>query len=101
MFYNTVHISEPELRKRKRDGYNQKHKIFEWFKERPNVKLTPYEVADHFQNMDRNSVRRCLTDLSKEGLLQNTKKDGSSEKKLERQGCVNYLWYFKSQLEIF
>lgn len=91
-FHNTIHLQGRELADAVSQAQAQKNAILEFLKMNAEIKFTPREIHKAFPSYELTSVRRCLTDLTEEGYLHNTKATG--EKKMEHKGRPNYLWYY-------
>lgn len=91
-FHNTIRLEGSELVSAANQAQAQKELILSFLKQNAGRKFTPRELHGYFPNMELTSVRRCLTDLTKEGFLMNTMATG--EKREESKGRPNYLWYY-------
>lgn len=96
-YHNTTRLQGSELADARSQAEAQKEKILEFLKENKGVKFTPREIHKVFPYMELTSVRRSLTDLTKEGYLMNTKATG--EKKVEEKGRPNFMWYYPLTLK--
>jgi hypothetical protein len=93
-FHNTTHESDQlafdfnEINKAKNKD------VLAVFEANPGVSFTPYQVGDIMiakgSKMLQSSIKRAITDLTKQGLLVQT-----SEKVIERYGRPNYKWMLK------
>jgi hypothetical protein len=91
-FYNTTGIKESELRVRKRKADAQTVKVYEYFKAHPDALLSPWDVLEGCfgYNVPITSVRRAISDLTKEGLLTKT-----HERKVGKYNELCYMWRLK------
>ncbi len=91
MYFNTTNEQGESLKEAVNQAINQQERIVEFFKANKGREMTPVEVADSIFN-DRTpltSVRRAMTNASKNGLLVQTEK-----KKKGAYGRMNYCWKF-------
>lgn len=90
--YNTTALTGEDLRKARVKAGGQKEKILQFFQDHPRTSFTPAQVHLHFgQQMVLNSVRRCITDLTTEGLLEKTE-----ERRQGLYGSDNFTWRLKA-----
>jgi len=61
-FYNTVHLSDPDLEREKQKAGTQKVKVLALFRTTDNDGYTSAEII-RILNMNRDSVRRAVSDL--------------------------------------
>lgn len=92
-FHNTIDAEGEELRKREHTAKKQDYLILNVFKRHSQSRFTAFMVLDLLQMPDNKpkppitSVRRAMTNLTKEGYLIKTQ-----EQKEERYGVKNYLY---------
>jgi hypothetical protein len=91
VFYNTINLKGKYLDRAMSQAKTQKSKILVYFRRRPGMKCTPFEVLQFFNAIGYDwpitSVRRAMTDLTADGLLVKT-----SLKSDERLGKPNHCW---------
>lgn len=101
-YYNTNNLKGKDLDKAKEKALTQDERIMQYFLSHENALCTPYEVQGYvFGNKAPvTSVRRSLTNLTKEGKLEKTN--------LMRNGLYgdpNYCWKLadnlKPQMDLF
>ena len=94
-FHDTVPLSEDQLAKAFETATKQKAIVLDFFKSYPNDRFTPYEVYEFFMRYEGDilltSVRRCITNLTKEGRLI---KCQWSESKEGAYGKLNRVWRY-------
>ena len=95
-FHDTVPLPDDQLKKAIDTATKQKAIVLDFFKSYPNDRFTPYEVWEFFQRtvdvvMLLTSVRRCITNLTKEGRLI---KCQWSESKEGAYGKLNRTWRY-------
>ena len=103
MFYNTTNELQPELRECWTKAENQDKKVYDFFCQMGGQWI-PEDVWDflvRYEHIGKNtpltSIRRSITDLTKEGKLIKTE-----TKKIGSYGRANYCWKLaKNQLELF
>jgi len=90
-YYNTNHLKDIALEEAQGNAVNQSVKILLFFKNNPEHNYTPPEVHEIFDiNTPLTSVRRSISDLTKEGLLFKTA--------IQRKGAYgspNYAWKYR------
>lgn len=95
-YYNTLNESGSVAKESKDKAKKQKDKIFSIFRHtlRP---MTPTEIWENFGFKDNNtpltSIRRAITNLESEGLLEKT-----DIKKPGIYGKANYCWIYKEKV---
>ena len=91
LFFNTVHLSEEEHRKRCIEVGRQNGKILRFFQENPRANFTPFEVWEMaaMKHMPITSIRRGINTLTQAGYLVKTDimKDGD-------YGVKNHTWRY-------
>lgn len=93
-FHNSVPLSGQELEDATEKASRQKDRILLFFMSHPNSTFTPSEVSEAlFIPMLLTSVRRSITDLTKEGRLI---KCDVSESRKGAYGTLNRVWRYKS-----
>lgn len=97
-YHNTTVHEEPELARRQYKAHSLEQKILTWFKSRPGEKYTPWEVLDNVEGSLITSVRRALSNLVRDKYLKDTR--FTPERKMERQGDYNYMWYYPAPIKI-
>ncbi len=70
-FYNTTNLTPIELAIEISNASKQEHKVMILFKQYGT--LTPYEVWKHLQEYPITSIRRAITNLTENGMLNMTK----------------------------
>ena len=92
-FHDTVPLPEDQLKKAIDTATKQKAIVLDFFKSYPNDRFTPYEVYEFFMRYEGDilltSVRRCITNLTKEGRLI---KCPWSESREGEYGVLNRTW---------
>ena len=95
VFHDTVPIEEENLQQARETAIKQKAIVLDFFKSYPNDRFTPYEVYEFFMRYEGDilltSVRRCITNLTKEGRLI---KCQWSESKDGAYGKINRTWRY-------
>tara|TARA_R110000824_G_scaffold100738_5_gene239421 strand:- start:349 stop:699 length:351 start_codon:yes stop_codon:yes gene_type:complete len=91
MYYNTTSETGNDLKESHKKSISQSDKVLEFFKE--NKKATPSDVLIGLRNsqMLLTSVRRCISDLTKDNYLEKTDK-----KKKGMYGKKEYVWQIHS-----
>ena len=95
-YYNTINEDGIVYNKSKDKAKKQKDEIFAIYRHtlRP---MTPTEIWENFGFKDNNtpltSIRRAITNLESEGLLEKT-----NIKKLGIYGKENYCWIYKKKV---
>ena len=85
-FFNTINLSGPPLQEAKEKAVYQEDVILQFFLDNPGLH-TPSDVADKFPNWPITSVRRAITNLTKNGKLIKT-----AIKQYGKYGQLNYCW---------
>lgn len=95
VFHDTVPIEEENLQEARETATKQKAIVLDFFRSYPNDGYTPYEVYEFFMRYEGDilltSVRRCITNLTKEGRLI---KCQWSESKEGAYGKLNRCWRY-------
>ena len=98
VFHDTVPLPSEELERARRKATTQRDVILQIFKDNPEHHWTPYAVL---MSMERygvpmliTSIRRSITDLTKEGRLI---KCDYSERKPGNYGMTNRTWKFNKE----
>ena len=89
LFYNTTHLTNEELKVRRRAISYQNGQILKFFKENPTANFTPFEVQ-LYTNLDRvpiTSIRRAINTLTQAGLLIKTNHLRQGD-----YGAMNHTW---------
>jgi len=94
-YYNTTAIKDTDLIKAYEEkAKTQKDLVLDVFKSRSDREYTPFEVREFLigagcihPNTPITSIRRAVTDLANEGLIERT-----GGKKLEAFGRMNFCW---------
>lgn len=87
MYYQTTKLTAEQHKEYSEKAETQKARILAWFRS-TREKFTPFEVqAAILPDAPITSIRRAITDLTKEGLL--TKLEAQ---KCEVYGHTNHLW---------
>ncbi len=91
MYFNTTNEQGESLKEALNKAMNQQDRIVEFFRSNKDRQLTPVEVADAIfdTRTPLTSIRRAMTNASKNGLLVQTDK-----KKKGAYGRMNYCWKF-------
>ena len=95
-YYNTINESETVAKESKEKAKKQKDQIFAIYRHtlRP---MTPAEIWEHYSFKDKNvpitSIRRAITNLESEGLLEKT-----DIQKPGVYGKLNYCWIYKEKV---
>lgn len=97
MHHNTTHESGQLLLDYQEQAKSQEEAIYRLFQQRPDQMLTPFEVKKIIDFMMQKdipitSIRRAMTDLTKEGKLRRTK-----AKVIEQYNRPNYYWTLNHQ----
>lgn len=92
MFYNTINLQGIDLKNAHEKELKQKEKVLQFFEINKDQKLTPVEVhkALFTDETPLTSIRRAITDLTKEGVLMQT-----SLQKQGSYGKLNYCWQYR------
>ena len=94
VFHDTVPLPDNQLEKAYIDAKYQKQIILEFFRLNPDRNFTPYEVWHELWTMMLlNSVRRSITDLTKEGRLW---KCQWSDSRMGEFGKLNRTWRYNT-----
>ena len=92
-YYNTLLETGEDLKQSQVKAETQTEKVLRWFQQCPGFYYTPFEIHQNLKlNCPVTSVRRAMTDLTKQGKLKKTK-----QKKQGEYGKLNYCWRLKSQ----
>jgi len=95
IFHDTVPLEEEQLGKARETAFLQKTMVLNFFRQRFSMSFTPMEVSDflntHLTTILLTSVRRSITDLTKEGRLI---KCQWSESKPGAYGKMNRCWKY-------
>lgn len=98
VFHDTVPLDEQDLPKAREIAIKQKAIVLDFFKSYPNDGYTPYEVYEFFMSYEGDilltSIRRSITDLTKEGRLI---KCQWSESKPGAYGKLNRCWRYNTE----
>ena len=90
MYYNTNDETGTDLQNSRANSDNQKDIIYRVFRSNPTLPLTPFEILSATgQNWPITSIRRAITDLTSEGLLEKT-----SIKRMGPYGKRTFCWKF-------
>ena len=90
-YYNTTHLSGSDLKQSVSTAITQDSIILNHFKNHPGTLFTPFDLLNLFDfNTPITSVRRSVTNLKKDGLLEKT-----AEKRMGVYGKLNYCWKLK------
>jgi hypothetical protein len=90
VFHDSVPLPEEHLEKARTKAWVQKAEILGFFASHPDESFTPAEVWErHFMPLLLTSVRRSITDLTKEGRLI---KCQWSESRAGQYGTLNRVW---------
>jgi len=96
-FHDTVPLPEEKLGKARETAFLQKTMVLNFFRQRFSMSFTPMEVSDflntHLTTILLTSVRRSITDLTKEGRLI---KCQWSESKPGAYGKLNRTWRYNA-----
>jgi len=87
-YYNTTDLVGDDLAERIANAASQENKVRRFFEAHPEKRFTPFEVKDAvFEGVPITSVRRAITNLTDEGVLEklDNKRDGEF-------GEPNHLW---------
>jgi hypothetical protein len=92
VFHNTTDLGGEDLIKREIRAGSQNEKILTFFRIRPTLDFTPYEVQMYLNmaTVPITSIRRAMTDLTKLGYLEKT-----GEKRPGQYGDLTYAWKLK------
>ena len=97
IFHDTVPLPEEKLGKARETAFLQKTMVLNFFRQRFSMSFTPMEVSDflntHLTTILLTSVRRSITDLTKEGRLI---KCQWSESKPGAYGKLNRCWKYNN-----
>jgi len=97
-FYNTIHAEGVELNNYDDKAHSQQDLIISLFHYKANeyktysFEMTPYEVSRYFPEWPITSIRRAMTNLTKEGKLVKTNKQRTGG-----YGKPNYTWRLKTK----
>ena len=98
-FHNTIDLKGSELKEAEAQAKGQTEKIYDYFVAHPNQTFTPTEIHNRLfgGRAPITSIRRAITDLTKEDKLMKTK-----IKRFGDFGKVNYCWMLnQAQLNMF
>jgi hypothetical protein len=89
IFYNTIPLSEYELRIAEMKAGTQNRVILDFFKNHPDQEWTPFQVQKYLNlfNTPITSIRRSITTLTKLGYLRMT-----PVKRMGEYGVFNNCW---------
>jgi hypothetical protein len=91
-FHNTTAIRGTELAKASAKARSQEDAVLKFFKARAGKYMTPEDAAAAVSaKAPLTSVRRCISDLTKQGLLRKT-----SQMKKGRYGARIHYWIFET-----
>jgi len=97
VFHDTVPLPEKEIPKARETAKKQKEWVLMIFWHYPDIRFTPAMIHQTLIEMGRKllltSVRRCITDLTKEGRLI---KCQYSESREGRYGKLNRTWKYRT-----
>jgi hypothetical protein len=99
IFHDTVPVPAEQLEKYRKKAVRQKDIILALFRENPGRWFTPWEIERMYyvksggKHIFITSVRRSITDLTKENKL---RKGGYSDQKEESFGVNNNRWRYNS-----
>ena len=97
IFHDTVGLPTDQLEKGRKKAVRQKDIILAMFRDNPDMMFTPWDIERMYyissggQRIMITSVRRSITDLTKEGKL---RKGDFSDQKEESFGANNNRWRF-------
>lgn len=91
-FYNTTNLIGVELKEQIVNADTQRKCILDLFDKNKDKELTPFEVLKLTNYNCINSIRRAMTNLTKEGVLIKT-----DTKKLGDFGKWNYCWKLNNE----
>jgi hypothetical protein len=99
IFHDTVPLPEEQLPEARETAAKQKGIVLDFFRERFSMSFTPVEVLEFFERTADErilltSIRRCITDLTKEGRLI---KCQWSESKPGAYGKLNRCWKYNNE----
>lgn len=95
VYHNTTELKGEELSRAQVRASGETEKILRFFQEHPHAWFTPWDVYFHFgQQLDRNNVRRCITNLTTAGYLVKGTKAG--QRKSGPFNQPNYTWKLKA-----
>ena len=94
MFYNTTHLEGADLVKSRVKTRTQEELIRDFFKKYPEIAFTPNEINYMVFNnqIPITSVRRAMTDLASEDILEKTK-----TKRPGQYGAKTHCWRLRRQ----
>jgi hypothetical protein len=98
LFHDTVPLPEEQLPQARETAYHQKEMVLDFFRRRFSMSFTPVNVHEALESDGSlillTSVRRSITDLTKEGRLI---KCQWSESKPGAYGKLNRCWRYNSE----
>ena len=104
IFHDTVPLPEEQIGNARETAKKQKDIVLDFFRQRFSMSFTPMEVWKHLNHLDQvtisgsgmllTSVRRSITDLTKEGRLI---KCQWSESKSGAYGKLNRTWRYNAE----
>jgi hypothetical protein len=99
IFHDTVPLPEEQLPQAREKAFLQKNMVLNFFRQRFSMSFTPTEVWEHLHThltstMLLTSVRRSISDLTKEGRLI---KCQWSESKPGAYGKLNRTWRYNKE----
>ena len=89
-FHNTTDLSGGELGASEAKAVKQEDIVIDFFRRYPDKEFTPWEVLEscpHMKHTPITSVRRAMTNLTKDGLLVKTQ-----NKRVGTYGAKSYTW---------
>ncbi|MCE5225248.1 MAG: hypothetical protein LLG05_05245 [Porphyromonadaceae bacterium] len=95
-FHDSVPLKEEDLPEARETALKQKELVLDFFRQRFSMNFTPVEVYEALMDgelMLLTSVRRCITDLTKEGKLI---KCDWSESRAGAYGKLNRCWKYNN-----
>lgn len=102
MIHERNNLQPDDRHRLERSDRSQRAKILAYFKNYPTERFTPFDIAARLFTVETpvTSIRRALTDLTNDGLLEKHEEDQVRE----RFGVSNCRWSLastKGQLSIF
>lgn len=93
-FHNTIDVSGQQLIDFEQKAQTQEDLILDCFKQYNKIDLTPDEVLDlcRFENTPITSIRRAITNLTKQGKLIKT-----NIQRKGKYGKLTYAWKINNQ----
>jgi len=97
MYYNTTNQTGATLKEAHVKSVKLADRVMDFFESHPVQVYTPFEVLEAIGgNVPITSVRRAMTDLTKEGKLYKSKR-----KRLGDYGAENYCWGLTFKTTLF